>query len=188
MAHIDSLDTLLSEQLRDLLDAERRLAKAMPKAVKAASNDELQSALKGHLVETEEHIVRLERSLEILGAPTRAKACAGMRGILEEMQEHMNDDYADDGLRDAQIIGSAQRAEHYEIAAYGTAAAHARQLGYEEVADLLEVSLAEERSADETMTRIAESVVNADAASADDEEIETPDRPSSAASHHGKSR
>jgi ferritin-like metal-binding protein YciE len=188
MARIDSLETLLTEELRDILDAERGLTKVMPQAIEAARNDELQSALRSHLAETTEHVARLERALELLGAPVRAKACAGMRGIIEEMQDHLGENYDDDGLRDAQIIGSAQRAEHYEIAAYGTAAAHAALLGLDEVEDLLNTSLDEEKAANETLTRIAEMVVNLEAAAGDEDDDDAGGDPAASPTQHGKSR
>src|SRR5688572_23998049 len=121
MQKIDSLDTLLVEQLRDIYDSERRLTKAIPKLVKAATASELSSALETHLAETEQQVARLERAFGMLGEPVRAKTCAGMRGIIEEADEHAGDNYEFDSLRDAAIIGAAQRAEHYEIAADGTA-------------------------------------------------------------------
>ena len=172
MPKIDSLDTLLVEQLRDIYDAERRLTKAIPKMVKAATNEDLSSALKNHLGETEKQVTRLEEAFRILGEVPSAKACAGMRGIIEEGEEHVGEEYEDDSLRDAVIIGSAQRVEHYEIAAYGTAIAHARMLGRDDVADLLDQSLAEEKNADETLSEVAETCVNVEAGSsgADDEE------------------
>jgi ferritin-like metal-binding protein YciE len=164
MAKIDSLKTLLVEELRDLYDAEQRLTKAIPKLVEAATHEELASALEAHATETEEHVRRLERVFEALDVPVRARTCPGIRGIIEEADEHANQDFSDDGLRDAAIIGSAQRAEHYEIAAYGTAVAYARLLELD-VADELQATLDEEKAADQTLTEIAESVVNTDAAS-----------------------
>jgi ferritin-like metal-binding protein YciE len=169
MASIDSLDTLLVQQLRDLYDAEKRLTKAIPKLAKASSHDDLREALEMHLGETQEQVSRLEQAFEQLGVPAKAKPCAGMRGLIEEGEEHVKEDYEEDGLRDAAIIGSAQRVEHYEIAAYGTAIAHARLLDHSEVVQLLEESLAEEKAADEKLTEIAESVVNLDAASEGEE-------------------
>ena len=170
MASIDSLRTLLGEQLKDLYDAEKRLTKAIPKMAKKASNDELKRALQTHLGETEEHVTRLEEAFEYLDMRPKAKPCAGMKGILEEGDEHVGEDYEDDGLRDAVIIGSAQRVEHYEMAAYGTAIAHARLLEMNEVVNLLEETLNEEKAADKKLTDIAESVVNLDAASGEEEE------------------
>jgi len=189
MQKIDSLDTLLVEQLRDIYDSERRLTKAIPKMVKAATAEELSSTLESHLAETEEQCARLERAFGMLGEPARARTCAGMRGIIEEGEEHMAEDYEFDTLRDAAIIGAAQRAEHYEIAAYGTAIAHARLLGREDVADLLDQSLAEEKNADEKLTEVAENCVNVEAMSArsaeDDDEAESGDRPGRSARANG---
>lgn len=169
MPAIDSLQTLLVEELRDLYDAERRLTKAIPKMAKAATNDELREALNAHLTETEGHVTRLEQAFESLDEAARAKTCAGIKGIIEEGDEHVGEDYDDDGLRDAVIIGSAQRVEHYEMAAYGTAVAHARLLDLDEIVALLEATLEEEKTADRKLTRIAEGVVNLDAAAADDD-------------------
>jgi ferritin-like metal-binding protein YciE len=170
MPAIDTLQTLLVEQLKDIYDAENRLTKAIPKLAKKSTNDELRSALESHLAETEEHVARLEQVFEALGEKAKAKPCPGMRGLIEEGDEHIKEDYEDDGLRDAVIIGSAQRVEHYEIAAYGTLIAHAKLLGLQEIVDILVPTLEEEKAADEKLTEIAESVVNLDAASQDEEE------------------
>ena len=167
MPHIASFNALLVSQMRDLYDAEKRLTKAIPKLGKAATNEELRSALETHLDETEGQITRLEQAFEQLGERPKAKPCAGMRGIIEEGNEHVGEDYEDDSIRDAVIIGSAQRVEHYEIAAYGTAIAHARLLGRNEIAKLLEESLAEEKAADKKLTAIAEGAVNLVAAEQD---------------------
>jgi len=170
MASIDSLTELLVDELKDLYDAEKRLTKAIPKLAKKASNDQLRTALEEHLAETETQIGRLEEAFEHLGETAKAKPCAGMRGIIEEGNEHVGEDYEDDDLRDAVIIGSAQRVEHYEIAAYGTAIAHAKLLGHNDVVELLVESMNEEKAADEKLTEIAEGVVNIDAANQDDDE------------------
>jgi ferritin-like metal-binding protein YciE len=173
MPKIDSLDTLLVEQLRDLYDAEKRLTKAIPKLVKNATAEELTTALENHLAETEQQVTRLEQAFEMMGQTARGKACAGIKGIIEEADEHVGEDYEFDGLRDAVIIGSAQRAEHYEIAAYGTAIAHARLLGRDDVADLLEQTLNEEKAADEKLTEVAETCVNMEAVSGEGEDEES---------------
>jgi ferritin-like metal-binding protein YciE len=170
MASIDSLKELLVEQLKDIYDAEKRLTKAIPKLAKKSTNDDLRAALEEHLQETEQQITRLEEAFEHLGEKAKAKPCAGMRGIIEEGEEHVGEDYDDDDLRDAVIIGSAQRVEHYEIAAYGTAIAHAKLLGQDEIVQLLVESMNEEKAADEKLTEIAEGVVNIEAASGDDED------------------
>jgi ferritin-like metal-binding protein YciE len=164
MPHIASFNELLLAQMRDLYDAEKRLTKAIPKLGKAATSDELRMALETHLEETEGHVARLEEAFQHLGETPRAKPCAGIRGIIEEGDEHVKEDYDDDALRDAVIIGSAQRVEHYEIAAYGTVIAHARQIGQGEIASLLEATLAEEKTADKKLTEIAEGSVNPEAA------------------------
>ena len=172
MATVDSLKTLLVEQMKDLYDAEKRLTKAIPKLAKASTNEALQAALEEHLAETKNQVSRLEQVFELLDERPKAKPCEGMKGLIEEGDEHAKEDYDDDDLRDAIIIGSAQRVEHYEIAGYGTAIAHARLLGLDEVVELLEETLAEEKAADQKLTEVAESVVNLEAASQDEEEDE----------------
>jgi ferritin-like metal-binding protein YciE len=177
MSTVDSLRSLVVEQLRDIYDAEKRLTKAIPKLRKKAVNEELQQALEDHLGETEEHIARLERAFEAMDEKAKGKPCAGMRGIIEEGDEHVGEDYDDDDLRDAVIIGSAQRVEHYEIAAYGTVIAHARLLGEDEIVALLEETLEEEKATDMKLTEIAERVVNVEAADESDEEEEEDEAP-----------
>jgi ferritin-like metal-binding protein YciE len=172
MARIDSLRTLLINDLRDLYDAERRLTKAIPKMAKAASSEELRDALNEHLEQTEEQVSRLEEALQALDVEPRAKTCHGIMGIIEEGTELMQEDYDDESLCDAAIIGAAQKVEHYEIASYGTAATYARLLGNEHVASLLETTLEEEKTADKKLTEIAEGMVNPDAASEEGDEEE----------------
>ena len=158
MASVNSMRELLVEQLRDIYDAEKRLTKAIPKLSKLAGHDELKSALDAHLEETKEHVTRLEEAFELLDEPARAKTCAGMKGLIEEGDEHAGEDYADDGLRDAAIIGAAQRVEHYEIAAYGTARNFAQTLGETKIADLLQETLDEEGETDKKLTALAETI------------------------------
>lgn len=181
MATVESLHELLVEQLKDLYDAEKRLTKAIPKLAKASTNDELIAALESHLDETNEQVSRLEQCFEHIGEKAKSKPCAGMKGLIEEGDEHAKEDYESDDLRDAIIIASAQRVEHYEISGYGTAIAHARLLGLDEVADLLEQTPEEEKAADVKLTEIAESVVNLEAAEGDDEEVEEEDDDADAA-------
>jgi ferritin-like metal-binding protein YciE len=178
MPSIDSLRTLLAEQLKDIYDAEKRLTKALPRLIKKSTNDELKTAFQHHLDETEEHVARLEQAFEELGMAAKARTCAGMKGLIEEGDEHVGKDYDDDGLRDAAIIGAAQRVEHYEIAAYGTAIAHARMLELDDVVSLLTETLDEEKAADKRLTAVAESVMNLDAATED--EVRMAGRPSHA--------
>jgi len=172
MPSIDSLQTLLTNEMRDLLDAENRLTKALPKMAKAASHQDLRTALEEHLEQTEEHVHRLEQALEAIGETAKAKTCAGMKGIVEEGSEHMKEDYEDDSLKDAAVIGAAQKSEHYEIASYGTVLAHAKLLGLNEVIELLRPTLDEEKEADERLTQIAEQIVNLEAASGEGDEEE----------------
>ncbi len=160
MASIDSLDALLVEELRDLYDAEQRLTKAIPDLVEKATNQELVGALNKHLSETRQHVARLEQAFAECGEDAKTKTCDGMKGLISEGGDQADDDYDGDSLRDAAIIGAAQKVEHYEIAAYGTAIAHARLLGEDRIVALLESTLAEEKAADQTLTNIAHAVVN----------------------------
>ena len=188
MATVDSLKSLLVEQVKDLYDAEKRLTKAIPKLAKASTNEELQTALQEHLDETETQVSRLEQVFELLDERPKAKPCEGMKGLIEEGDEHAKEDYDDDDLRDAMIIGSAQRVEHYEIAGYGTAIAHARLLGLDDVVELLELTLEEEKAADVKLTEIAESVVNLEAAAGDEEDEEMAAGPSTRGRQSGSAR
>jgi len=155
---IDSLSTLLQEELKDIYDAEKRLVRALPKMAKAASSDELRSALQEHLEVTKVHVQRLEQAFELLGVAAKAKPCAGMKGPIEEGEEVIGED-ASETLMDAAIIGAAQRVEHYEMAAYGTARTFAERLGNDEVASLLEETLNEEKEADQKLTEISEQLL-----------------------------
>lgn len=172
MASTDSLAELLQDELKDLYDAEKQLTKALPKMVKNATATELKQAFQGHLKETEQHIERLEEIFEQLGMPARGKKCIGMQHLLKEGQE-MIGEAEEDATRDAVMIAAAQKVEHYEIASYGTVRTWATLLGKEHVAALLEDTLEEEKEADQKLTVIAESVVNAaSAAEGDDDEEE----------------
>jgi len=164
MAQMRTLHDALVDEIRDLYHAEKQLVKALPKMAKATSNSALRTAIEAHLAETEEQVTRLEEVFELLDLKPRAKACAGMAGILEEGSDVLEED-ADEAVLDAMIIASAQRAEHYEIAAYGTAAAWAEGLGLQSVAKLLQTTLAEEKAADTKLSALAESGINAAAES-----------------------
>jgi ferritin-like metal-binding protein YciE len=188
MATIDSMTEMLIDELKDIYDVEKRLTKAIPKLMKKAANEELRTALENHLAETEEHVTRVESAFEALGKTAKSKPCAGIQGIIEEANEHVGEDFEDDSLRDAVIIGSAQRAEHYEIAAYGTAIAHAKLLGLDEVVTTLEQTLEEEKAADEKLTEIAESVVNLEAADSEEAGESDDDEASDSGSGRGRSQ
>jgi ferritin-like metal-binding protein YciE len=169
MAKLDSMNTLLVEELRDLYDAEQQLTRALPKMARAATSPELRQAFEEHLQLTEQHISRLEESLQALESSARGKKCKGMQGLIEEGQEQIDAD-GDEGVIDAALIGAAQKVEHYEISAYGTAREHATCMGHMEIADLLQQTLDEEREADRTLSALAEDLVNRQAVGSSMEE------------------
>lgn len=172
-----TLKDLLIEELRDIYHAEKQLVKALPKLAKAATSPDLKQAIEDHLAETEEQVSRLEQAFAMLDEPAKTKPCAGMLGIVEEGSELIKENEKGAAL-DAGIIAGAQRAEHYEMAAYGTVMAWAKALGHTDVAELLSASLEEEKAADEKLTELAESGLN-DAATwgapEDEEEDEEED-------------
>jgi ferritin-like metal-binding protein YciE len=171
MSSMESLEDLLHDELKDIYDAEKQLTKALPKLAKKATNEELRDAIEQHLQETEGHVNRLEQIFDQLGMPARGKRCEGMKHLIEEGND-MIGDAEEDATRDAVMIAAAQKAEHYEIASYGTLRTWATVLGKGEVAALLEESLEEEKAADEKLTAIAESFVNEQAAHDGDSEDE----------------
>lgn len=158
MPGIESLTEVLVDELRDLYDAEKRLTKAIPRMAKKAANRTLRAALNNHLKETNRQVRRLEQAFRQLGETPRGKACAGMRGIVEEGDEHTGEQFETGALRDAVIIGSAMRVEHYEMAAYMGAIEHARILGQSGVRSLLQETLAEEQAADKKLQAIGQEV------------------------------
>ena len=159
-----TLKSLLIEELRDIYHAERQLVRALPKLAKAATSSDLREALESHLAETEEQVSRVEQAFEMLNESAKTKTCAGMMGIVEEGSELIKEQDKGAAL-DAGIIAGAQRAEHYEIAAYGSVMAWARALGHDDVAELLSASLDEEKAADKKLTELAETCLNDAAAS-----------------------
>jgi len=159
------------DELRDLLDAEKQLLKALPKLAKAAESEELKGAFETHLEETEGQIGRLEEVFELFETEPRGKKCKGMEGLIEEGAEMIEEEAGD-----AALICAAQKAEHYEIATYGSLIAWARLLEQEQAVGLLEQNLEEEKQTDEKLTEIAESVVNAEEATEGEEEKETAEK------------
>jgi ferritin-like metal-binding protein YciE len=154
------LKDLFLDELKDIYWAEKHLAKALPKMSKSATSDELRSALEQHLTETESQIQRLEQVFNILGRKAMGKKCEAMEGLVEE-GKHMMEETGDGTLtRDAAIISSAQKIEHYEIASYGTLRTLANHLGLSEASNILEGILQEEKNTDVKLTQIAESFVN----------------------------
>jgi ferritin-like metal-binding protein YciE len=159
MAKLTSLNDLMIEELKDVYDAEHQITKALPKMAKAAFDPKLQSTFNAHLTETEGHIRRLEQVFNLLGEKPARKTCKAMRGLLEEGDDVLKED-ADSLVKDAALIGSAQRVEHYEMAAYGTLRTFALTLGFDEIATLLQENLEQEGETDRKLTMIAESRVN----------------------------
>jgi ferritin-like metal-binding protein YciE len=158
-----SLRGHLIDELRDLLDAEQQITRALPRFVQSAASPMLRTAFEKHLQETKRHVNRVQRALETLGAAVRAKRCEAMRGLIAEGNELVAG--APKGaLRDAMMITSAQKVEHYEMAAYGTARTYAAVLGRSDIARLLDDTLQEEKKADLKLTEIAEGSVNGNAA------------------------
>lgn len=177
----ETLHDALVDEIKDLYNAEKQLLKALPKMAKNATSEDLRAALESHLAETQGQIVRLERVFELLDEKPRGKHCAGMAGIIEEGSDVLEEDF-EGAVMDACIIASGQRAEHYEMAAYGTSIAWAETLGLTEIAQLLNETLAEEKAADEKLSALAEGEINADAATADqssDDEADSDEEPAS---------
>ena len=164
MSKTGTLHDAFVDELRDLYDAEKQLTNALPKMAKAAGSPQLRSAFESHLEQTREHVARLERIFGSLEEPVRGKHCDGIAGIIEEGKSIMEENF-DEATMDACLIAGGQRAEHYEIAAYGTLIAWARTMGHNEAADLLEQTLEEEEAADMKLSSLAESGINRTAAS-----------------------
>ena len=150
-------------ELKDLLWAEKKLVDTLPKMAEAATSAELKEAFENHLTETEEHVDRLEQIFEILGIEPATTTCDAMAGIVDEGEEIISDTEEGTAQRDVGLIFAGQKAEHYEIASYGGMVSLAKTLGYYEIAELLVLTLDEEKSADALLTEIAENHVNYDA-------------------------
>lgn len=155
------LHDLFEDQIKDLYSAENQIIRALPKMAKNATNPQLRTAFERHLEETRNQVTRLEQIAEELDFSPKGKKCAGMEGLIEEGKEVMQE--FDEDTLDAGMIGAAQKVEHYEIAAYGTARAHAEMLGYTRAARLLQQTLDEEGRTDKKLSQLAESVVNVEA-------------------------
>jgi len=165
----DTLDDLLVEQLRDLLDAETQITRALPKMSKAAVSPQLRSAFREHLRETEGHLKRLNEVFVQLGQTPKSKKCEAIRGLLAEGDSLLKE-FEQGPVRDAALIAAAQKVEHYEMATYGTLRTFASLLGQEVAASLLEETLSEEKNADQNLTAIAERIVNLQAADEEGDE------------------
>jgi ferritin-like metal-binding protein YciE len=159
---LDTVENLFLHELKDLLSAEKQLVKALPKMAKGAASESLRTAFEEHLEQTKGHVKRLEDIFSLLGKASRAEHCKAMEGLIEEGADLL----AEDGtpqVKDAALIGAAQRVEHYEIAAYGTVRTLAEMLGNKEAAKLLQQTLDEEKETDEKLTELATSDMNVEA-------------------------
>ena len=166
---LDSLYDLLVEELQDIYQAEHQLLNALPKMAAFACAPALKQALESHVTETEDQVGRLEQVFIELGVTARGRRCKGMEGLIEEGEDIL-DEATDDAILDTALIGAVRRIEHYEVAAYDSAASHAELLGEARVATLLRTSLEEEQEAGRELWRIAEAEVNASAVAAGIEE------------------
>jgi len=167
---MSTLEDLLEEQLKDLYNAEGQLTKALPKMAKKATNESLKEAFTSHLDETRGHIERLDKIGKVLGIKKMTgKVCKAMQGLIEEGKEVLEEDGAD-AVIDAALIAAAQRVEHYEIAAYGSARAMAEELGEDKVAQILQETLDEEGECDKKLTEICEGEILAAASASGQEE------------------
>lgn len=162
---VKTMEELFIHELSDIYSAEKQMTKALPRLAKAAEAEELSAAFEAHLEETRGQVERIDQIAEILGIRIKRIKCDAMEGLVEESKDVI-DQVKQGPLRDAALIGGAQKAEHYEIAAYGTLCALARQLGYDKALPLLEASLEEEKATDEKLTMLAEGGGNQRAAKA----------------------
>ncbi len=166
---VGNLNELFVHELKDLYDAEHQLVEALPKLAEAASSPELVAAFEKHLMETRGHVARLEEVFQAVGEKPDRETCKGMKGLLSEGERAIKEVEDPDTL-DAALIGAAQRVEHYEIAAYGTLRVWALTAGLDDVRDQLEATLGEEKAANDKLTEIAESGVNAEAEDAQEDD------------------
>ncbi len=157
------LNELFLDTLKDIYYAEKQILKALPKMAKAANSDKLRTAFEKHHDETEGQVERLEQIFELLGKAARGKKCDAIEGILDEGKEIM-EEYADTPALDAGLLAAAQAVEHYEISRYGTLKAWAQKLKLNDAVKLLNETLNEEKKTDDTLSSIAETAVNAEAA------------------------
>ncbi|MBL9092667.1 MAG: ferritin-like domain-containing protein [Planctomycetaceae bacterium] len=163
---LDTLDNLFVMELKDLLSAEKQLVKALPKMAKGATSEALRAAFEEHLEQTKGQIERLEQVFALIDKAPRAEHCKAMEGLIAEGSELLEED-GEPAVKDAALIGAAQKVEHYEISGYGTARALAELLGLDEAVDLLQETLDEEKETDENLTKLALNEINVEAKSAD---------------------
>jgi ferritin-like metal-binding protein YciE len=166
---IESMEDLMLEELREIYSAERLAVQAYPRLRKALQTKSLGDAVERHLAQTKEQISRLEQVFELMEVRPRAKTCHAMQGLVDEAREHLEADLTPE-LLEVMLVADLQKIEHFEIAAYGSARAHAEALGMEEAAELLEQTLEEEKETDALLNQVAEEEVNPSAVSDAEEE------------------
>ena len=159
---LDTLEKLYVDELRDIYNAENQLLKALPKMAKGSSSPDLKSGFEKHLRQTETHVERLEQIFAKLDESPKGKTCHAMKGLIEEGSEILKED-GEESVLDAGIIVAAQKVEHYEMAAYGSARTFARLLGQDKAAELLQSTLDEESETNESLNQLAENIVNPEA-------------------------
>jgi ferritin-like metal-binding protein YciE len=157
------LNEFFVEQLQDIYWAEQKLVKTLPKMAEAANSEKLRAAFDSHLAETENHVTRIEQVFSLLGEKAKAVECPAMKGIVNEGEEIIDETEESTAQRDVGLIFAGQKAEHYEIATYGSLIQLAKDMGQQEIADLLGQTLAEEKRADAKMSELAISGINREA-------------------------
>ena len=173
MSKLNTLEDLFVHELRDIYSAEKQITRALPKMVKAADSPQLRDGFQLHLEQTREQIARLDQIFQQLGKSSKGEMCKGMEGLLIEGSKMIEED-AGEAVRDAGLIGAAQRVEHYEMAAYGTARTYAKMLGNQQAYDLLSQTLEEEKLTDLKLSELAETSVNLEAQTNPEGEGSTP--------------
>ena len=160
---MSTLHEMFEDGLKDIYNAEKQMSKALPRMMKMAKSPELRIAIEGHLAQTEQHAKRVEEACQSIGTKPTGMVCQGMKGLVEEATEHMKGKKSS-VVTDAEIIALAQKAEHYEIATYGSLCEWAKVMGHEEAHRLLKMNMAEEELTDKKLSQIAESTINLEAA------------------------
>jgi ferritin-like metal-binding protein YciE len=182
-----ALEDLFIQELKEIYDGEKQIYKGLDVMAKTATNKELASAFVTHRKQTSDQIKRIEKAFRVLGEKASRGKAAGVTGLIKTSRELIDKDSFDRGVVDAGLISSAQKIEHYEIAAYGCLRTHASILGYKEIEDLLNASLQEEEETDRILTKIATETVNVLAAAAPYSHARTGQRHAAASSHGGHS-
>lgn len=154
-----NLEDLFIDSLKDLYDAEKQIVEALPKMMENAHSKELKQGFKDHLEMTHRQIDRIEQIFKGMDLPAKGKKCKGMEGLIKEGEEILKEEMTPE-VRDAALIGAAQKIDHYEISGYGTARTYAHMLGHDNFAKMLDQSANEEGQTDKKLTQLAESKIN----------------------------